>query len=300
MSVSAGPPPPLIHPGPIAEERVVALPTRLIEQHVALPAGVGLLDALATTLDSLSVAGAVGRLEGGCLAAFDYYIPAPGWLNGPVATFSDRRTGVDAGSGGLLLHSGGITVGRRDGQVFAHSHALWEGPAGETLAGHLVPESVMLGEGVTARVVTSADVRYEVEPDPETTMSLFMPRRVLGGLESCSGTDGLICRVRPNMDLCTTIEQLVKECGWWAASVWGQVGSLVGGRLVQPDGSILEVPGPATEVIWLKGFVHPAQHGVRADLEAAIVDLHGRVHSGLLARGLNPVAMTFELTLRRE
>lgn len=289
----------LVHPGPVAEVRVVVVPARLVEHRVGLPAGVPLLPALQAMLDQVGAVGAVGRLVGGSLAAFDYCIPALGQPNGPAATFSERRVGVDPDCGPLALHCGGLTVGRREGRIFAHSHARWQDRARGWLAGHLLPESVILGEGVVAHVVASADVRYEVVQDPETTMQLFMPCEVDRGPGLQVDLSGLMCRVRPNMDLCATIEGLVDEFGWPAASIWGQVGSLVGACLVQPDGSILEVDGPATEVICLDGSVVREHGRARSSLEAEVVDRHGRVHRGVLARGRNLVAMTFELTLQR-
>lgn len=301
MSHEVATPRHLVHPGPVAHDRVVSVPTVLVEHRVPLPAGAPLLVALESLLDRLGAEAAVGRLEGGALAAFDYCIPALGRPQGPVATFSDPRTGARPGSAPLALRRGGLTVGRRDGDVFAHSHARWTDPQDGELAGHLLPDSVVLADGVTAHVVTSADALYEVVADPETTMNLFMPRSCAGGdPDRFRKTTGLMCRVRPNMDLCTTIESLVDEHDWPAASVWGQVGSLVGAHLVQPDGSWLEVDGPATEVICLEGIV--VRDGVRAvaHLEAEVVDRHGRVHRGHLVRGMNLVAMTYELTLRRE
>lgn len=289
----------LVHPGPVAENRVVSVPTDLAEHRVLLPDGAPLLAALESLLDRLGAQAAVGRLEGGALAAFDYCIPALGRPHGPIATFSDPRTGARPGSAPLALRRGGLTVGRREGDIFAHSHARWADPHDGELAGHLLPDSVVLGEGVTAHVVTSADAIYEVVADPETTMNLFMPRSCRDDSDRLGNPPGLMCRVRPNMDLCTTIESLVDEHDWPAASVWGQVGSLVGAHLVQPDGSLLEVDGPATEVICLEGTVVRESGRALAHLAAEVVDRHGRVHRGLLMREMNLVAMTYELTLRR-
>lgn len=288
-------PEPLRHPGPVAPERVVSVATRLVEREIELPAGTPLLTALSGLLEDSRAAGAVGQLVGGTLAAFDYYIPAVGRPGGSVATFSAPITGADPGR----LVRGGLTLGRRHGQVFAHSHALFETRDGSLRAGHLIPESVVLGEGVTARVAVSPDVVYDVTPDPETTMALFVPRRVAGAPAAAdpAARRALVCRVRPNVDLATVIEELTEQQGWAAASVRGQIGSLVGGRLRSPDGSVLEVDGPATEVIHLDGTVARVGGRMTADLEAGLVDRHGQVHTGGLVRGVNPVAMTYELAL---
>jgi predicted DNA-binding protein with PD1-like motif len=283
----------LRHPGPVAPERVVSVATHVVEQECELPAGTRLLDTLADLLARTGSVGAAGELVGGTLAAFDYFIPALGTPGGAVARFSDPHPG----GGPARLVRGGVTIGRRAGEVFAHSHAVFEGRDGELRAGHLIPESVVLGPGVTARVAASTDVVYEVAPDPETTMSLFMPTRV-GAAQSTSGSRrGLVCRIRPNVDLATAIEDLTERQGWAAASVRGQIGSLVGGRLLQEDGSVLEVEGPATEVMYLEGTVGVVDGRMSADLTLGMVDRFGRIHRGGLARGLNPVAMTYELVL---
>jgi predicted DNA-binding protein with PD1-like motif len=285
----------LRHPGPVARERVVSVATQLAEHEYELPAGARLLDAVADLLARTASVGAVGELVGGTLEAFDYFVPALGAPGGAVATFSDPHSGAAP----ARLIRGGVTIGRRAGEVFAHSHAVFEGRDGALRAGHLMPESVVLGAGVTARLAASADVRYEVAPDPETTMSLFTPMRV-GAVSigvAHGSRRGLVCRIRPNVDLATAIEELTVRQGWAAASVRGQIGSLVGGRLRQEDGSILEVEGPATEVMYLDGTVGPVDGRMSADLTLGMVDRFGRIHRGGLVRGLNPVAMTYELVL---
>ncbi|KRF16890.1 hypothetical protein [Nocardioides sp. Soil796] len=292
----AAAPEPLCHPGPVLPDRVVSLETRLVTHEVELPAGARLLDALGDVLDRFCAAGAVGRLVGGSLAEFDYYIPALGPPGGSVATFSEPIPGGRNGR----LRLGGVTLGHRDGEVFAHSHALFDTALGERRAGHLIPDSVVLGRGVTAHVAVSADVRYDVAHDPETTMSLFEPRRVVPGPADRGepiGRRAIVCRVRPNVDLPTTIERLTEQQGWTGARVHGQIGSIVGGRLRQPDGSILVVEGPATEVMYLDGEVRRVDGRMTADLMAGLVDRFGGIHHGGLVRGMNPVAMTYELAL---
>jgi hypothetical protein len=93
------------------------------------------------------------------------------------------------------------------------------------------------------------------------------------------------------------VECLTEEQGWYGADVRGQVGSIVGGRLEQPDGSIVTVDGPATEVMFLDGFVRRVDGRMTADLSAHLVDRHAVVHSGRVLPGENAVAMTYELVL---
>ncbi|MEV8056460.1 DUF296 domain-containing protein [Streptomyces antimycoticus] len=283
--------PRLTHPGPAAAERVVAVETRLTAHDVELPAGLPLLAALEQLLAETGGRSGCGQLVGGELAGFSYYVPALGPPGGPVATFSDPRSGAAPGR----LVRGGLTLGLKEGAVFSHSHALFVDANGVRGAGHLIPESVVLGAGVRAQLSIATDVQIEVLPDPETEMSLFTPRRIAD--TGRGEVAGMVCRIRPNVDLVNVIEFLADEQGWAGANVCGQIGSLIGGRLGQPDGSVVEVDGPATEVMFLDGSVRREDGRMRAHLQAHLVDRHGIVHSGRLVPGHNPVAMTYELML---
>lgn len=281
----------LRHPGPPAQERVIALPTRLTRHDVELPEGKPLLQALEDLLDRTAAVSAHGQLVGGEMREFSYYIPDIGPAGGPVATFSRPYLGAAPGS----MTRGGITIGRRDGGVWCHSHSLFRDADGVERAGHLIPDKVVLGKGVRAQVWTGSDVLMEVQPDPETAMPLFTPRRVSSARKG--DVEAIVCRVRPNVDITRMIEWLTAEQGWDDAEVSGQVGSLAGGRLQQADGSIVDVDGPATEVMFVEGTVSRVGGDISADLRAHLVDRHACVHNGTLVRGQNAVALTYELVL---
>jgi predicted DNA-binding protein with PD1-like motif len=279
------------HPGPVARERIICVPTRLTGYDVELPAGMPLLTALQWLLDETGCVSANGQLVGGVLREFAYYIPDLGPVGGPVATFSRPYPGDAPGR----MIRGGITIGRRDGSVFCHSHSLFVDARGIQRAGHLIPEQVILGEDVRAQVWGGPDVLVEVQPDPETQMPLFTPRRVA---DSGRGdVAAVVCRIRPNVDLVGMVETITEDQGWQGADVRGQVGSLVGGRLEQPDGSVVTAAGPATEVMFLDGTVRRVDGRMTADLSAHLVDRHATVYSGRVLPGENAVAMTYELVL---
>jgi predicted DNA-binding protein with PD1-like motif len=281
----------LTHPGPVAEARAICVPTRLTGYDIELPAGAPLLEALQQLLDVTGCASANGQLLGGELREFSYYIPDLGPVGGPVANFSRPYLGEAPGQ----MIRGGITIGRRDGEVFCHSHSLFMDAQGIQRAGHLIPERVILGEGVRAQVWGGPDVVVELQPDPETQMTLFTPRRVAD--TGRGDVAGVVCRIRPNVDLVGMVETITEDQGWEGAHVRGQVGSLVGGRLEQPDGSVATAAGPATEVMFLDGTVRRIEGRMTAELSAHLVDRHANVYSGRVVPGENAVAMTYELVL---
>lgn len=281
----------LIHPGPVADGRIVCMPTRLTGYDVELPAGQPLLTALRQLLEDTGCASASGQLVGGVLEQFSYYIPDVGPPGGPVANFSRPYAGRAPGR----MIRGGITIGRRDGEVWCHSHSLFVDADGTERAGHLIPDEVVLGAGVHARVWGGPDVANQVELDPETQMSLFTPKRV--ARTQRGDVAAVVCRIRPNVDLVGTIETIAEDQGWEGADVRGQVGSLIGGCLRQPDGSIVNAAGPATEVMFLEGEVRRIDGRMTALLDAHLVDRHANVYSGHVVPGENAVAMTYELVL---
>jgi predicted DNA-binding protein with PD1-like motif len=281
----------LTHPGPVAETRMICVPTRLTGYDVELPAGTPLLEALQQLLEETGCASANGQLVDGELRELSYYIPDLGPLGGPVANFSRPYLGQAPGR----MIRGGITIGRRDDEVFCHSHSLFVDARGIQRAGHLIPEKVILGEGVRAQVWGGPDVVFEVQPDPEIQMPLFTPRRVAD--TGRGEVAAVVCRIRPNVDLVGVVETITEDQGWEGAQVRGQVGSLVGGRLQQPDGSVVTAAGPATEVMFLDGTVRRVDGRMAADLSAHLVDRHAAVYSGRVLPGENAVAMTYELVL---
>ena len=98
----------------------------------------------------------------------------------------------------------------------------------------------------------------------------------------------------PNVDICTALEQFCKEHHIKHARIQGGVGSTVGA--VFEDGRVVEPF--VTELLIRQGDIHAGADGqVRAALDVSMVDHKGGVSEGRLARGQNPVLVTFELVL---
>jgi predicted DNA-binding protein with PD1-like motif len=105
---------------------------------------------------------------------------------------------------------------------------------------------------------------------------------------------GYALRVAPNIDICTALEKFCRERGITRATVQGGVGSTVGA--VFTDGRVVEPF--VTELLIRQGEIVTDENGqTQAQLDVSMVDYKGGVSEGRLARGQNPVLVTFELTL---
>jgi hypothetical protein len=111
------------------------------------------------------------------------------------------------------------------------------------------------------------------------------------------GVDALVVRVRPNEDLCLTLEAICAERNIRRGRIRGGVGSLIGtvfddGRTVEPF---------VTEVFIRRGAIAPGTDGaLRAEVDVGLVAHTGEIAEGRLARGQNPVLITFELVIEIE
>ena len=105
-------------------------------------------------------------------------------------------------------------------------------------------------------------------------------------------------RIAPNEDLVQGVEKLCLAEGFRNAFVRGALGSLVDGCLGTTDGKYLQIKGPAVEIVSLAGEVRSGEDGsLRAALTGVVADPEGNVYGGPFVAGLNPICMTFEVTL---
>jgi predicted DNA-binding protein with PD1-like motif len=119
-------------------------------------------------------------------------------------------------------------------------------------------------------------------------------------LEVEKGSMGRVAyaRIAPNEDLLHGVEKLCLSVQFKNAFVRGALGSLVDGCVLRHDGEFIHVRGPAVEIVSIAGEVRSMSDGsVRASLSGVIADTSGKVYGGPLVAGLNPVCMTFEITL---
>jgi predicted DNA-binding protein with PD1-like motif len=104
-----------------------------------------------------------------------------------------------------------------------------------------------------------------------------------------------VVRIAPNVDVCFALERFCREHGITAATIEGGVGSTVGA--VFDDGRVVEPF--VTELLIRHGEIRLGDDGEpRARIDIVMVDYLGGVSEGVLARGHNPVLVTFELVVQ--
>jgi predicted DNA-binding protein with PD1-like motif len=115
-----------------------------------------------------------------------------------------------------------------------------------------------------------------------------------------SGAMGRVAyaRIAPNMDLIQGVAQVCLAHGFKNAFVRGALGSLIDACLSRQDGSWQHIPGPAVEIISIAGEIRSQANGaLQANLSGVVADPEGNVFGGAFITGLNPICMTFEVTL---
>lgn len=107
-------------------------------------------------------------------------------------------------------------------------------------------------------------------------------------------TNAILLKLQPNQDVTLALEDAVRAAGLGRARIWAAVGSLIEGVIQRPDG-IERIAGPAIEVAALSGEV--SADGDAAQLYGYFCCDDTRVVQGPLVRGLNIVAVTFEVLM---
>lgn len=275
------------HPGPVHPTRVQCVPASIRPVYVELPQGVTLLQGLADAVRAQGTTSAVFSLQNLTLSPMAFVMPALSDSPKHVAYFSQRYES----RGAARIESGSITYGLRDGQPSLHCHATWTEADGQRRSGHLLAAESWVEQPSRIDAWMLDGAAFEVQPDAETNFSLLQVKSTVtrpGGLEA------LVVRVRPNEDLCLALEALCAEHNIRRGRIRGGVGSLIGtvfddGRTVEPF---------VTEVFVRSGLIEPGTDGaLRAEVDVGLVAYTGEIAEGRLARGQNPVLITFELVI---
>jgi predicted DNA-binding protein with PD1-like motif len=296
------------HPGQPSPQRVAAQQVELEPFELDLPAHMTLMQAVAQSMQRIGAQCATFRMQGGGFEPFSYVMPALAKTSAHAVYFSDTYP-VE---GAVRLETASVTFGQRDGKPWLHSHAIWIEESGRRHCGHLLPDDIQVNAPIRAQGVAVHGAAFTVCPDRETNFSLFVPVQSIAPpdqpVEIVNATvlersatsshkprgTGYALRVSPNVDICTALESFCLERGITQANIQGGVGSTVGA--VFDDGRVVEPF--VTELLIRRGEIRTDSTGqIHAQLDVSMVDYKGGVSEGRLARGQNPVLVTFELAL---
>lgn len=285
------------HPGTPAQERIHSAICQGQLFETTLEPGHSLIDSMAIAMRRLGVSSAAMKLSGGAFDCFAYCMPALSKTSDHAVYFSETFRV----QGHVSLETASVTYGVRDGKPWLHCHAVWREPDGRRHCGHLLPDQVQVVREISANGSAVHGAEFVVTPDAETNFSLFVPRiapshsAISHAQTSVKTSSSYIVRLSPNIDVCYALETFCAEKGISSAVIQGGVGSTVGavfddGRTVEPF---------VTELLIRSGEIRPDASGrPNARIEITMVDYKGTVSEGVLARGQNPVLVTFELVIQ--
>jgi predicted DNA-binding protein with PD1-like motif len=272
----------LVQPGPVHPRRIESFAGVARPRTFIATAGLSLREALAAPLADAGFQSAVLRLADAEVEPFRFVMPDHAADGRHVAYFSAPRTPP----GRSRITRANATFGFHEGKPFLHTHAAWIEADGRRRGGHILNDETILAAPVAVEAWGFAHLRIETAEDPETNFTLPRP----SGTPAATA-NAVLARVRPNQDITEAVETIARSHAMTDATIVGSVGSLIGTRFA--DGRA--VPDHATEVLITRGDVR----GGVARIELISVDMAGDVHEGRLARGDNPVCITFDLVLLR-
>ena len=279
-------------PGPAAAERIDSIASTAVPLSFTLEPGLTLREAIAGPLLAAGIVSASVRLDNVQLAPFHYVRPALSATPDHAAYYSEQFS-----SPAVRMVRANATFGSKDGAPFVHCHAWWEDAAGNCEGGHVLTDLSLIAAPVAAMAWGSRDVAMQVDYDPETNFSLFHPLACAAPATATAVEKqrrSAVARIRPNQDLSHALEEICARHGFDHAVIRGSLGSIVGA--VFDDGRI--IPERATEILVENGRVDIDAAGtLMTTLDIFLIDIHGAVHRGRLARGCNPVLICFELVL---
>ncbi|SME98811.1 Acyl-CoA synthetase (AMP-forming)/AMP-acid ligase II [Xaviernesmea oryzae] len=272
----------LEHPGPPAPVRREAVRTELKPVAGVLRPGEVFLAGIARVFAEAGCKGGFVTVEGGACDPFRYVLPA----FSPDAAHAAWYSATFAPAAGGRFQTATVIFGERDGAPFLHCHGIWDTGEDTLRMGHVLPFDSVVSQPVAVKGHGSVTATFDSVPDPETNFTLFS---VKGRGEE---GNGILLRVRPNEDVATAIEEVCRTHGIESARVYG-IGSI--NEPVFEDGC--RIVCLATEIAIESGSLEKTPEGLRTSLDAAVVDTDGVIYHGGLARGDNPVGVTFELVI---
>jgi predicted DNA-binding protein with PD1-like motif len=213
---------------------------------------------------------------------FRFVMPGPSPDGTRVAWYSDTFEP----KGEVHVDMGGMSAGHHKGGNFTHCHGIWTSSEGTTL-GHMLAPRCTASRDVKLKATGFVGARFERLADAETCFDLF---RVCPLQSDTKEPDGILLTLRPNTDLCATLEDIASAHGISEARIMG-LGSINGARFI--DAAPMQ--SAITEFIISDGVLA----GGKAQIELSAVDICGDIYDGTVLRDGASISITAELLLRR-
>jgi predicted DNA-binding protein with PD1-like motif len=277
----------ILHPGPIAPDRMTAVSDAPVPLHFVLEPGRAVDEAIAEGFAGADCIGGFVELRGGRCNPFKYVIPAASPDGRHAAWYSATFEPLAP----VEIKRASAIVGLRDDQPFIHCHGLWYTGKGPRM-GHMLASNAIVVEPIEATGIGARAATFKALHDPETNFTLFEPMGAMKINVEHAGPRVLLAKVRPNEDISRAIENICSKHAIRAARIYG-IGSLNGVRFA--DGTCLD--SHATEVQICEGRVVHVDDRLQAHLHVDVVDMNGEIFTGELAHRDNPVCVTFELVI---
>ncbi len=272
----------LRHPGPAQSLRVQVAPCRVTPLRLWLDPGVPLATAVATAFAEAGFAAGWVRLRDATVAGLDYLLPVPADDPGSAPGHGAPH---HVAQGGRIVDAG-LHLGLCDGAPKLHGHGILQDVGSAPRVGHLLADSGALADRVEVAALGLSGATLQQAADPETGRDLFAPRTARPVVAGDFGGRALLLGLRPNIDLCATIDRVCARHGILDARIHG-LGSLIGAEF--DDAPDLAAPG--TEVLLTDGVLR----GGESRLHAAVSDSDGGFSAGRLTRDRNPVCIGFDI-----
>lgn len=171
----------LAHPGPYNPARIQSRITNSARHlRIQLQPGISLYDGLVKPLQELGVASASTTILGGMFDSLSYCTAPPDPTGRAIIAYTKP---IETRNAWMVF--GNATVGKgAKGEPLVHCHATFRAGTGDTLGGHIVPHSSVVGNRPISVLVTSIDgFELRLAFDPETNIPLIQPRDLAGGDE---------------------------------------------------------------------------------------------------------------------
>jgi len=168
---------------------------------------------------------------------------------------------------------------------FTHCHGLWTAHEGTAL-GHMLAPICAVSRPVTLKAVAYNGGQFNRLPDDETCFDLF---RACPAKTVPKSPNAIILSLRPNVDLCTTIEDAARAHGITNGAVFG-LGSINGASFKDAP----PMQSAITEFVISDGALVDG----KTDITLSAVDISKDIYSGTVQHGGAPVSITAEILLQ--